>query len=269
MMREVLAWLSSCGAGLVALAAALLPSRYWNTFEHLPLGPAALPSAILTALAGAAFGARAFVTYVSRAAAAASDATLEIAARQLRGEWPGAPPVTTLAPQAVSAVSIVAFLFFTPAGWLAVYLVASGLVRAASAFVEEPLGDPALTLADALAVSLGHRVLAASDRRVRESQEGPEVPDRLFTGEWAGLPDVDLVVVASRRKPGWTRGTFVVTSDARYTLGEPFEMRLPGGLRTVYPLVRQQVHEVMRRGVAYELPPLEGTRRAPRREPLD
>ena len=91
---------------------------------------------------------------------------------------------------------------------------------------------------------------------VRHRAEGPVVADRLYTGDWAGLEGVDFVVVASRRKPDWTRGTFVITSDKWYTLGDPFDLHLPQGLRTVYPLTEQKVMEVLRRGVAYELPPL-------------
>jgi hypothetical protein len=71
---------------------------------------------------------------------------------------------------------------------------------------------------------------------------------------------VDYVVVAARRKPGWTKGTWVVTNDGWFTLGEPFDRPMPNGLRTVYPLTLQtSTLEVLRKGVSYELPPLRKT----------
>jgi hypothetical protein len=65
------------------------------------------------------------------------------------------------------------------------------------------------------------------------------------------------VVIASRQKPGWTSGTFVITKDAWYRLGEPFEFRSPEGLRTAYTLTALQTTEVLRRGIRYDLPPLD------------
>jgi len=55
------------------------------------------------------------------------------------------------------------------------------------------------------------------------------VPDRLVTGPAAGIPDAELVVVASRQKPGWERGVFVITPDAWYRLGEPIDRLQPEG----------------------------------------
>ena len=69
------------------------------------------------------------------------------------------------------------------------------------------------------------------------------------------------MVVAARRKPGWVTGTWVITNDGWFTLGEPFDRPTPNGLRTVYPLTLQtSTLEVLRKGVSYELPPLRSTR---------
>ena len=219
-------------------------------------------SALVTMAAGCVAGARGFVRYARAAASAANDATWELAARQVRGQIPPDVEITTAGPVAVSALSLVAFLFFTPLGLFSLYLAASGAVRLVSAYLDEPFGDPILTGLDRLLTGTSRRVTESHRRRARDRAEGPEVPDRLFTGEWAGLPDVTYVVVSSRRKPDWKRGVFVITSGPWYTIGEPFDLRLPEGLRTVYPLLEQTTNEVLREGVRYELPRLEPARRA-------
>jgi hypothetical protein len=261
VIRELAEFIAAALGGLAGVAAAFLPSRWWGAFPNLPIGRALLPAAILTLGVGIGVGVDGFLDYGQRAADALATATLDVGSRQAAGAPPGTPEITTAAPVAISALSPVAFLLFTPLGWLAMYLTLSGAVRAISAVVDDPVGDPVLTLVDRLASGGRRRTTATLARLARERQEGPEVPDRLFTGEWAGLAGVDLVVVSSRRKPDWTAGTFVITDDGWYTLGEPYDLRLPEGLRTVYPLTRQTVVEVLRRGVSYELPPLSRARR--------
>jgi hypothetical protein len=243
--------------GLLALPVSLLPRRFWqrDVVEQLPLQRAVPVSGFLTALAGLAFGTRWYLAFMRRMADLAVDAAFRYSAAQMRHEVRDVRELTTWDLQSFSLVWVLTFLV-TPAGLFAVYMVVGGAVRGFSALFDQPFGDPLLTGADALA----RRVLAGGRTRraeaAREAAEGPEVPDRLFTGDWVGLGGVDYVVVASRRKPDWTRGTFVITSEKRYTLGEPFDMQLPQGLRTVYPLTEQKVTEVLRRGVPYELPAL-------------
>ena len=70
------------------------------------------------------------------------------------------------------------------------------------------------------------------------------------------------VVVASRRKPGWEAGAFIITSDTWYRLSAPSERQTPGGLRTLYRLTELRDHEVLRRGVRYALPALSGPSRS-------
>jgi len=218
-------------------------------------------SALLTMMSGVAVGLRGFLDYATAAASAANDATLDLATRQIRGEIPPDVSITTAATVVVSALSIVAFVFFTPLGLISVYLTASGAVRAVSSLIDEPFGDPILTGLDSLLGRTRRGMRDSYRRRARARAEGPEVSDRLFTGEWAGLPDVTCVLVSSRRKTGWNPGVFVITSDQWYTLGEPFDLQMPDGLRTAYPLRKQTTNEVLREGVRYELPRLEKARR--------
>ena len=241
--------------------AGLLPSRRWNSLYRLPIARMGIVSALLTMASGLVIGARGFIDYARLAASAATDATLDLATRQIRGEIPQDVSITTAAPVVVSALSVVAFVFFTPLGLISLYLTTSGIVRAISSLVDEPFGDPILTGLDSLLGRTSRGMRDSYRRRARERAEGPEVPDRLFTGEWAGLPDVTYVVVSSRRKPGWNPGVFVITSDQWYTLGESFDLQMPDGLRTAYPLREQTTNEVLREGVRSELPRLEKARR--------
>ncbi len=247
--------LLALGRGLAALLGAFLPRRRWHSLSGLPIEPLAPVSGLMTLAAGVIVGVGGFLQFAWRAAGGIVDTTVQIAARQVRHEAAG--EITTFAMQGVSALSVVAFLFFTPLGLFAMYLVVSGFVRAAAAWVDDPVGDPILTGLDALAMRSADRARETHARRLREREEGPEVPDRLLPADAANLAAFDYVVVSSRRKPDWTAGTFVITSERWYRLGEAFEVRLPDGLRTVYPLKELKDGSVLRRGVACELPPLE------------
>ena len=255
LLRNLFGDLGAVLRVIAALPAAFLPYRRWGSLPGLPVGRLAFFSALATVAVGVAIGIRGFFEF----AQAASDALAEATLNQWMQMAPTAKPgetVSAFPTMAASGLSSFAFLLATPTGWLADYLVLSGLARAMGSWFDDPLGDPILTGLDYLQERLWGGAKSSHLRRSREREEGPEVPDQLFTGAWAGRPDVDFVVVASRRKPDWTKGTFVITRDKWYTLGEPFDMRLPHGLRTVYPLTEQTVCEVLRRGVSYELPPL-------------
>jgi hypothetical protein len=156
-----------------------------------------------------------------------------------------------------SGLSPLAFFVATPAGWLTIYLGLTAVVRALAAWFDDPVGDPLLTGLDALQARGRAAARARRERVAQERAEGPEQPDRLHPAAWAGVSDAEFVVVSSRRKPDWTKGTFVITSGKWYTLGEPFPLDLPEGMRTIYPLAAQTGGEVLRRGVPYELPPLQ------------
>jgi hypothetical protein len=217
----------------LAILAGLLPKRYWEDID-LPVLNCAFASALLTFWAGTTLGITGFFSYMAYVLA--------------EREWT-APPLML--------VVFISYVVATPRGLFAVYLTATGLLRAAAWHTGEPFGDPILTGIDWLWRRLRTDAHARSTRNARLALEKADEPDRLYDGSWADLEGVTYVVVASRRKPGWTTGTWVITNDGWFTLGEPFDRPMPNGLRTVYPLTLQTNSlEVLRKGVSYELPPL-------------
>lgn len=216
-----------------AILAGLLPRRHWEDVD-LPVRNLAFASALVTFWAGAAVGITGFFSYMAYVLA--------------QREWT-APPLML--------VVFISYVVATPRGLFALYLTATGFLRAVAWYTGEPFGDPIFTGIDWLWHRLRSDAHARSARNDRLALENIDEPDRRYDGAWAGLPDVTYVVVASRRKPGWTTGTWVITSDGWFTLGEPFDRPMPNGLRTVYPLTLQTNSlEVLRKGVSYELPPL-------------
>lgn len=224
---------------LAALLAGVLPRRHWPRLD-LPIADWAVLSGMVTLFAGCAWGITGFFAEMAR--------TLESA---------------FFVPSPYMMVAYLGYVFFTPRGLFSLYLVGSGLARAVSGWIDEPFGDPLLTGLDHAIHRSRTSAAASSAQRARTSAEGADEPDRRYPGAWADLPGVDFVIVAARRKPEWTAGTFVVTSDGWFTLGQPFDRPMPQGVRTVYPLSALTTMDVMRRGVAYELPPLRPS--APRR----
>ncbi len=231
-----------------------LPRRIHREWDGtLPISATVIPSALVQFFVGFGVGIPGFLAYAQRAASVANDMMMAAADRELAGQLP-AGSVTTAGPVSMSFFSIFAFAFFTPLGLLATYLVVSGLARFLSAVAEEPHGDPVLTLADH-----GWRRLRARVRRdravaARERLEGPAVPDVCVRGPDAGEPEALFVIIASRQKPGWDKGVFVVTSETWYRIEESYDRTFPGGLRRVYPLSEVAKAEVLRRSVYYELP---------------
>ena len=98
--------------------------------------------------------------------------------------------------------------------------------------------------------------------REREAAEGPEVPDRVLECRKFAGKEADFVVVASRRKEGWTKETTVVADSIRLRIGDPREISIEGHLRTCYPLKIIRDIQVDRRVVHYrwskDMPPLPG-----------
>ena len=242
-----------------ALVVTVLPRRYWPRFDWMPLHLMAPVSGAVTALTGTALGIVGFFAYLERVKSSAAASILEISKLQVAGQLPETAEVSAV-PSAIWMTAPLAFALFTPLGLFSIYLVVSGWARVVSWWIAEPHGDPALTGLDWLVRRTRHTTRQRSVSRARLDAEGAAEPDRLYPGTWAELPDVDLVVVASRRKPGWQKGTFVITPDGWYTLGEPFDRQTRHGVRTVYPLTLQKDNAVLRKGVSYELPPL---RKAP------
>ncbi len=95
----------------------------------------------------------------------------------------------------------------------------------------KPHGDPILSGARLARPEAVHVATATRSVRVERARlEGADEPDRRYDGEWAGLTGVDCVIVSARRKPDWTKGTFVITNDGWFTLGEPFDRPMPNGI---------------------------------------
>ena len=136
------------------------------------------------------------------------------------------------------------------------YLVVSGTLRAISATFDDPRGDFLLSGVHWVVTTLTDKNRRERARLSRESKEGAETPDLLQTGTWAGLDEVDYVVLAARRKPEWDAGAIVMTSTDWFRLGVPFDIDTPAGLRAAYPLKKMDTVEVVRRGIQYELPRL-------------
>ena len=239
-----------------AMAAGVLPRRHWRELEaHLPVRQAAALSGLATLLAGVAIGIPAYLAYVSANASQATTLMLEST-----GWLAPAANATPASPEMAQALWLnsflapITFLVATPAGLAASYLFASGFFRAVSAWVDEPRGDPLLTLGDWTVARWRDRRGTRRAATARQQREGPAVPDRVVTGQQAGMAGAELVVIASRQKPGWDAGVFVITDRGWYRLGTPAERDTPGGLRTLYPLTEVRDQEVLRKAVHYDFP---------------
>jgi hypothetical protein len=217
-------------AALAAVFAAFLPYRWWDRFPTIQIERFAQLSALLTILAGSALAVTGFFAFLESGKAAVS--------------------------VQAAAFSTIIFALTTPQGLFSTYLIVSGIFRFATSFVGDWYGDPLLTAVVTATTSSRERKRDGAARAERLRREGIEVPDRLYPGTWAGLPQVELVVVACRRKPDWDAGVVILTQDTSYRLGVPFDQDTPRGLRTIYPLTPLEPGGLIRRSVAYELPPL-------------
>lgn len=227
----------------------LLPYRTWESFpSDWPLESAAFASGLLTFFAGMAVGIPGFLAHAHAATSLGLDAMLHRTFTD-----PNAGYSQGLV-QGFAGLSIFTFLLLTPAGWLTMYLVGTGTLRGAAAWFDDPVGDPILTGIDEIVWRVRGRARERRAQAEREALEGPAIADRVVTGAAAGIPDCDLVVVSSRRKDGWERGTAVLTADTCYRLGEPIERTIAGRLRTLYPLTEHRDFEAIRRSVQYEMP---------------
>jgi len=198
-----------------------------------------LPSAILSMVAGFFLGFRGFLAYAAGVAESTNQVTDEVGFSM-----------------SVSAFSLFLFALTTPTGLLATYLFLAGALRAFASVAGEARGDPLLGLVDSLLHTRRRRKAATQAAAARAALEGPELPDVLERGEPAGFPDAEWVVIASRLKPGWENGVFVVTPDRWYRILRQIDRPTPEGLKAVYLLGSVGQAEVLRRSVAYEHPQL-------------
>lgn len=249
-MTDLLDHLADIVRRIAGVAAATLPARLWPALDaHIPVTSSAIVAGLLTMLGGLAIGIPGFFVYAAELASIHNQLMLTAATSGV----PGGDEMTTAMPVAATALSLFTFILLTPLGWASAYLVLTGGFRAAAALFDDPLGDPMVSVIDMAGVRLFRSLRARRARARRESLEGPEVPDRIVTGAAAGLPDADLVVVASRRKPDWDAGTVVLTSTSAYRVGVIVEREIGGRLRTLYPLQEHRDLEAFRRIVRYEI----------------
>jgi hypothetical protein len=247
-------------AFLVAIPATLLPHRTWSRLPAwLSVDAAAFPAGIVTLFAGMAIGIPGFLTHAGANVSMANQAVLDAAMRDPRIGYDRGMV------SGFGGLSIVTFLLLTPTGWMTSYLVASGAVRAAAAWFDDPVGDPVLTGLDQILWRSRERRMTTHAREAREALEGPETADRVVSSAKAGIPGCDLVIVTARRKSGWERGVVVYTDDACYRIGDPVERTIGGNLRTLYPLTEHTDLEAIRKSVNYQLPlkPLKDERGGP------
>jgi hypothetical protein len=253
-MREEL---GDVARSLLAVPAALLPRRLWPRWDGwLPMDRGAVVSSLLTFFAAFGLGIPAFLRYAGLAASGVASTMLTTATAINTGR---APADAMGGSYAVSMFALPAFLFFTPLGLFTLYLFVTGLYRSIACAVGDARGDPLLGLAHFGVSTLVLRRRQRVAAEVRAAQEGADAPDVLLTGREGGAPEAAFVVVAARVKDGWELGTFVMTEDAWYRLGDSFDRRFPDGLRRVYPLIVAGQAEAIRRRVEYTLPVLSET----------
>lgn len=230
-------------AFVAGMAASLLPYRHWRRLPSwLPMESAACVSGVATLFLGAAIGIPGFLEHAGVTVSLGNETLLET------GYWHRGMA------SGFSGLAIFTFLLLTPKGWATLYLIGTGGLRAAAAWFDDPVGDPIATIVDTQLFARHERRTAIDARKAREALEGPPIADRVVTSSAAGIPDCDLVIVASRKKPGWERGVVVFTPSVVYRIGEPVERTVAGHLRTLYPLTEHKDLEAVRKSVDYDLP---------------
>lgn len=235
---------------LVGVFRCLLPARYWHEMRR-----GAYLSMVLTATLGVRIGYEGFFTRAQKAGEEGAALALQLGVPGKSGGVGGLSQIDAVAAALMgNALTPLAFFLFTPLGWLADYLVISAVFRGFTLAVDHPWGDPLLTVIDNVARRTRAKSLARRQAAERERAEGPEVPDEILECRKFAGKEADYVVVASRRKTGWTLATTVVSGSVRLRLGDPLETTLEGRLRTCYPLKIIRDIQVDRRIVHYDWP---------------
>lgn len=245
-MRSAAEWLANAARRIAGIVAAMLPRRTWDTLDlHLPVTSSALIASLLTFLAGMAIGIPGFLDYASGQSKMYIDLLVNAADQ-------GKSPTRDMA-VGMNAFALWTFLLLTPTGWATLYLATTGFIRSVAAWFDDPRGDALLSGADWAVRRVWHGRRTAQASRRRERLEGPETRDLVVSGARAGIPGADLVIIASRRKPGWDCDTIVITAEAAYRIGTITERTIDGRLRTLYPLSEHKDLEAFRRTVHYDI----------------
>jgi hypothetical protein len=240
---------------LGAMPASLLPVRHWQRFpSSFPMIPAAFASGLLFFFMAAAIGLPGFYRHAGMLVSASNAAILNVAGQQVASGMREGDAKEVRFETGLNALAVLTFLLLTPTGWLTLYLAGTGGFRMASAWFDDPVGDPLLTALDHILWANRDRRSARNARQTRAALEGPETPDRVISSATAGIPGCDMVIVTARRKPGWERGVAVYTASACYRIGEVVERTIAGNVRTLYPLIEHTDLEAVRKSVNYDLP---------------
>jgi hypothetical protein len=219
----------------------------------VPVTSSAAVAGLVTLLAGAAIGLPGYLHHLGVNASAVNRVVIDAAASGKHPELDNEGSLRRVG-SSFGSLSLVTFFFFTTTGWITMYLTLSGLVRAVAGHLDDPRGDFVLSGVDALVHGIVQRTRQQHSARTREALEGPEVPDRAVAGVDIGMPGCDIVVIASRVKPDWDRGTAVLTQDGEFRVKVVEERTVDGRLRTLYGLDVHRDQEVFRRMVRYTLP---------------
>jgi hypothetical protein len=235
---------------LIGIFRCLLPSRYWQEMRR-----GAYLSILLTAALGVRIGYAGFFARAQKAGEEGAALALKLGSPGAQGGVGGLSQTDAVATALMgSALTPLAFFLFTPLGWLADYLVVSAVFRGITLAVDNPWGDPVLTVVDHVVRGRRAGSLAKQQAAERELAEGPEVPDQILECRKFAGKEADFVVVSSRRKEGWTLLTTVIADSVRLRIGDPLERNVDGRLRTCYPLKVIRDLQVDRRIVHYDWP---------------
>jgi hypothetical protein len=229
---------------VVGVVATLLPARYWTRVNArgIPVFPVLSP--LICLAAGLVIG----LPHIYRhLLVSASSAQRMVAIAGSSDERTAVAQAQTLS--LLSAIGVV----FTPLGFLSIWLTLSAAARLLGAYLGEPFGDPAVSGVDWLARELRRRASAALSAIRTRARYGRHETDRVMDAAACGVGDADVVVIASRPKPGWTAGAVVLTEDGYYALLRPFEVVVDGHQRIGYPLVRKRDFEIVRKVFRYDL----------------
>jgi len=234
---------------LIEIFRCLLPRRFWKDSRN-----GAYLSIFLTAALAVRIGYAGFMEVAQKAGEEAASAALKLGAPGTR--LPKGVSQVDAIRGALQGPMLVPFFFFvlTPTGWLVDYLFLSAIFRGITLAVDNPWGDPILTVIDSYARR--RRMAGRAEREAAETlaAQGPLVPDQILECRKFAGKDADYVIVASRRKEGWVRATTVIASSVRLRIGEPLERPIDGFLRTCYPLSVIRDIQVDRRIVHYDWP---------------